>query len=383
MRRLLLLAAIFLCFISALEAQRSKVIALFQLIESGKFDEAKTAIEEAVNDEKTADWPVTWYTRGLLCQTAYEKGMEKNNKKHYELYPDQLYVAYESYEKALKLDSKGRIEKQMPSLYVRLSNNFQQMGEKQFKTGKYKEALRAYEHALKVSRSPVISVEIDTNLIYNTALAAYESGEWEIAIDHLTSLNENSYSANVSHLLFTANLERADTLAAIQLLAEDIHRYDDNRDLVLLLVDLLFQRDETEKALSYLDSAAMRDTSEYIYPFTKGLVYQKKEEYNKAIEAYKEAVEIDPGEKTIYNNIGTCYYNIGVEILEDARTISNNRTYLELKAKSEEQFASAVHWLEKAYELDPDNKGAIEKLYTLYKLLGISDKIKSMETLIQ
>lgn len=383
MRRFLSIMVVFTCCFPILEAQRSKVISLFQLIESGKYDEAKTAIEEAVDDEKTADWSVTWYTRGLLCQTAYEKGIEKNNKKHYELYPDQLYVAYESYEKALELDSRGRIEKQLPPLYVMLSNDFQQLGEKHFTARQYKEALRAFEQAMQVNQSPVISVEIDSNLIFNTALAAYESKEWEKTVTYLTRLNENNYSANVSHLLFSVYMEVSDTIAAIQLLSEDIHRYNDSEHLVLLLADLLFKNDETEKAVAFLDTAAMRDTSNYIYPYTKGLVYQKREAYRKAIEAYKTAVELAPDKTSIHTNIGTCYYNIGVEIEENARTISNNRAFMEEKAKSEKEFVSAVQWLEDAHEKDPDNQAVIEKLYSLYKVLGITDKVKNMEARIQ
>jgi tetratricopeptide (TPR) repeat protein len=382
MRRFFFIMIVFTCCFTILEAQKSKVISLFQLIESGKYEEAKTAIEEAVEAEKSAEWPVTWYTRGLLCQTAYEKGIEKNNKKHYELYPDQLYVAYESYEKALELDSRGRMEKQLPPLYVMLSNNFQQLGEKHFKARQYKEALRAFEQALQINQSPIISVEIDSNLIYNTALAAYESKEWEKAITYLTRLNESRYSANISHLLYTVYLEKADTVAAVELLSEDIHRYSESEDLVLLLADLLLKINEADKAVAFLDTAAVRDTSNYIYPYTKGLVYQKREVYRNAIEAYKTAIELAPDKESIYVNIGTCYYNIGVEIEENARTISNNRAFMEEKAKSEKEFASAVQWLEEAHERYPDNQAVIEKLYSLYKVLGISDKIKNMEAMI-
>ncbi len=373
MSRFIITAIIFTCCFNILQAQRSKVISLFQLIETAKYDEARTAIEEAVESEKTADWAVTWYARGLLCQTAYEKGIEKNTKKHYELYPDQLYVAYESYEKALKLDSRGRMEKQLAPLYVLLANDFQQLGEKRFRDKQYKEALRAFEQALQINRSPILTVEIDTNLIYNTALSAYEGGEWEKASDYLSQLNQHQYDPNVSHLLFTVHLEREDTTAAIELLTEDIDRYEENEDLVMLLVDLLFRTDDTKKAIVTLDTASVRDSSNYIFPYTKGLIYQKTEQYRKAIDAYKRSVELAPEEIKIYINIGTCYYNLGVDIQEHARAISNNRTFLEEQAKAKAEFALSVKWLEKALEKDPGNQMVIEKLHTLYNVLGITD----------
>ena len=374
MRRFIIIATIFACCVNTLQAQRSNVISLFQLIETAKYDEAKTAIEEAVEAEKTADWSVTWYTRGLLCQTAYEKGIEKNNKKHYELYPDQLYVAYDSYEKALRLDSRGRMEKQLAPLYVLLANDFQQLGEKRFRDEQYKESLRAFEQALEINRSPILTVEIDTNLIYNTALAAYEGEEWEKAIDYLSQLNQNKYDPNVSHLLFTVHLEREDTTAAIELLTEDIERYEENEDLVMLLANLLFQTEDTENAIATLDTASARDSSNYIFPYTKGLIYQKTEQYRKAIAAYKRSVELAPEDVKIYANIGTCYYNLGVDIQQNARTITNNRTFRKEQAKAEAEFALSIEWLEKALEKDPDNQMVIEKLHPLYSVLGINDK---------
>jgi tetratricopeptide (TPR) repeat protein len=383
LKRIILIAIILTGYFNALQAQRSKVISLFQLIETGKYDDAKKAIEEAVEDEKTAEWPVTWYTRGLLCQTAYEKGVEKNNKKHYELYPDQLFVAYSSYEKALELDPRGRIEKQLPPLYVMLANDFQKLGEKHFKEMQYKEALRAFEKAVEINQNPMLSVVIDTNLIFNTALAAYESRSWEKAKTYLSTLNEHNYSPNVSHMLFNVYLETEDTVAAEQLLIEDIERYKENEALVMLLADLLYKKNEIDRSVEVLDTAFTKKPDKYVFPYTIGLIYQKTEQYRKAIAAYKMAVDLAPEEVKIYTNIGTCYYNTGVEIQENARTISNNRIFLEEKKKSESEFKSAIKWLEEAYEKDPDNQVVIEYLYALYKVLGITDKIKSMEANIR
>lgn len=373
---------VMLCF-STLNGQKSKVISLFQLIDGGKYEEAKTAIEEVISEDKSVDWPVTWYTRGLLCQTAYEKGIEKNNKKHYELYPDQLYVAYESYEKALRLDTRGKIEKQLAPLYVMLANDFQKMGEKHFKSSQYKEALRAFEQALEISKSPLLEVKVDTNLLFNTALAAYESKEWEKATTYLTILNENRFAANVSHLLFTVYLEKGDTTSAENLLAADIERYDENEALVLLLTDLLFRTGKIPKAIAVLDTASAHTPTNYVFPYTKGVIYQKTEAYREAITAYEAAVSIAPDEVKIYVNMGTCYYNIGVEIDEKARSISNNRDFQAEKAKSIAEFNSAVKWLEIAHEKDADNKVVIEKLYSLYRVLGVTDKVKKMEAMIE
>jgi len=379
MKRLFFLLFIFFGYCFVLHAQKIKVISVFKLIETDKYEEAKKNIEEAINEEKTSHWYRTWYARGLLCQTAYQKGMKEKDKKKYELYPDQLYVAFDSYEKALSLDARGRLDAQLAPMYVLLANDLQKLGEKHYNGKEYKDALKAFELALNVIQSPILSIGTDTSLVYNAALAAYACKEWDKAIGYLNGLHEDTYSTNASHLLFSAYLEKGDTISAERVLMEGADRYEDNEDLVLLLVDLLFQKNDTEKIVSILDSASLKSPSKYIFHYTKGLIYQKIEQYKKAIDAYEEALKLAPEESKIFANIGTCYYNSGVEIEENARTITNNRSFLEEKAKSAEAFESAVHWFEKAYETNPEDQSVIMKLNQLYNILRKSDKIRILE----
>ena len=379
MRRLVFIISIFLgCYLTS-PAQKSKVIAVFQLIETGKYDEAKEAIEEAISDKKTGQWSRTWYARGLLCQTAYQKGIAENDKKKYELYPDQLYQAFNDYEKARSLDDRGKLNGQLAPKYVLLANNFEVLGEKHYRNGEYRQALKAFEKAIQVSQSPILPVRTDTNLIYNAALAAFESEAWEQAIGYLEKLDKDNYAPNVPHLLYTIYLGKADTAAAKKVLMEGIERYEDNEELILLLVDLLFQTDDTGKALELLDSASSKTPSAYIFPYTKGLLYQKMEQYRAAIDAYEEALDMAPGESKIYSNIGTCHYNMGVAIEKNAKAITSNRAYLREKEKSAKEFGTAVSWFEKALDKNPDNQYVITKLYQLYEVLGISDKMKNIE----
>lgn len=351
---------------NTLHAQKSKVIAAYQLIETGEFEEAKTVIEAAKSDDKTLGWPKTWHARGLLCQTAYQKGLETKDVKKCQLYDDQLYVAWESYENARRLDKTGRMDDQLAPLYVLLANKLLKEGEKKYAEKQYGEALKAYEHVMKINNNPIVDVATDTNLVYNTALAAYMSNEWDKAAEYLEQLNGYGYSSNVPHLLYKTHLGKQDTLAAEQALIDGIHRYRDSKQLVLLLVDLLLKTGEPERAVNVIDTAAKAHPENFIFPYAKGLVFEHTEQYDRAIAAYKEGIDLAPDEPRLYVNIGTCYYNTGVRIQAEARQITSNSKYLEEKARSEQAFASAAEWLIKARDKDPDN----EKVLRLLTLLN-------------
>lgn len=359
--------------------QKSKVIAAFQLIETEKFEEAKDAVEEALQDDRTKNWYRTWHAKGLLCQKAYEKGKEAKpkDKDKYELYLDQLLVAYESYEKAQALDTRGRINGQLAPNYVLMANELRNSGEKYFREKNYAKALKVFEVALQINMDPILDVKIDSNLIYNTALAAYESNNIEKALEYLNELNESKYSPNIPVLLHTVYMEQADTTAAIEILKESIGRYKDNEDLILLLADVLVDENDPSEAIEVLDRASNNYPSKYIFPYTKGLIYQRFEEYPKSIESFKKAYELSPDHIIILSHIGTSYYNMGVEIEENARTITNNKAYLVEKEKAEEAFDTAVKWLEKAYDKNPDNQKVAKRLYELYRILGTTNKLGS------
>ena len=346
-------------------AQKSKVIAAYQLIETGKFEEAKTFIEEASNDDKTLGWPKTWHARGLLCQTAYQKGLEDKDVKKCQLYDDQLYVAYESYENARKLDKTGRMDDQLAPLYVLLANKLLKEGEKKYAAEQYQDAMKAYEHVILINNNPIVAAETDTSLVYNTALAAYMSRDWDKATGYLEQLNGYGYSPNIPHLLYATHLAEHDTLAAEEALIDGIHRYDDNEDLVLLLVDLLLRTDDADRAVAVLDTAAKAHPENYIFPYATGLVYEHTEQYEKAIASYKDAIVLAPDEPRLYINIGACYYNTGVRIQAEARQITNNREFLHEKTRSEAAFESAREWLKKADEKDPGNEKVVRLLALL------------------
>jgi len=80
MRRMLFIYAL-LGMTVMVSGQKSRVLSVFQLIESEKYDEAKEDIELAVWNDKTSKWHRTYYAKGLLCQKAFEAGFEKSDTK--------------------------------------------------------------------------------------------------------------------------------------------------------------------------------------------------------------------------------------------------------------------------------------------------------------
>jgi len=352
--------------------QKTNILAVQHLLEAGNFEEAKNVVEEMIADPEMSQWPRTWYLRGIVSQDAYRVGVERNNRKLMELYPDQLYVAFASFEKARKLDSRGRVDQRLAPRYIQLVNDIQRIGERHYAAGRFAEALKAFEHAITISQSPVLAAKPSSDLIYNSALAAYRSKNHTRAIEQLTLLHGLQYSINAAHLLSNLHLENGDTIAAKRVLNEAIQKFEHNEDLVLLQVDLLFESNMIQEALNLLETSSAIHPGNYKFLYAKGLVYQKSEQYQLAIESYQRALKIAPDEPILYLNIATCYFNIGVGIEENARLITDHRRTREEKARSDAAFAASLEWLDKLREKGSENQTVNQKKQQLYRAMGVN-----------
>jgi tetratricopeptide (TPR) repeat protein len=382
MKRILFITLIVLAN-PGVSAQKSRVLSATQMIEQEKFDEAKEAIELAVWNDKTSSWARTYYVRGLLCQTAFEDGFEKREVKKTSLYPDQLYLAYSSYERALELDLRKRLQSTISQKYYHLTNDFQKLGQRHFLNSDYKEAFRAFEHAMLVNNSELIPEDIDTSLIYNTALAAYESKNWDKAIVYLGGLHEQGHNPATSLLLYSALVESGDSSRAEEVLLEGLEIYQYENQLVTYVINLYTETGRDKQALSIVQDAIKRNPENYRFLWARGLVYRRMGEREKAIESLKAALELAPDESRIYYHIGVIYYNMGIDLAEEALRISNIDRYLEVKAQTREHYVRAVYWLEKSYEMDPYEDEIISILYQLYNQLQMEEKEESLRNLLE
>jgi tetratricopeptide (TPR) repeat protein len=367
---------LFLCLAIAASGQKSKVLAVTQMIDAGKFEEAKEEIELAIWNDKTSRWPRTYYAKGLLCQTAFEGGKKTN------LYPDQLFVAYDSYEKALELDVRERLHNSIRQKYYLLANDFIKLGQELYQKNDYCASFRAFESALLIGNSELVSAKTDTNLVYNTAMAAYECENWDKAIQFLTGLHEDAYSTNVTLLLATASLQAGDSIRSQEVLKEGLVLYQYDEPLVMYLVNLLAESGSLDAAMEIIDRAVKARPDSYRFHWAKGLIYRRMNNYKEAVDSFLKAAEISPDQALLCYHLGVCYYNMGIELRESALKIDVNDEYLEIREQYLEKFREAVKWLELSYALDPTDEETVSKLYQLYYQLQMKEEQEKLQHLL-
>ena len=151
---------------------------------------------------------------------------------------------------------------------------------------------------------------------------------------------------------------------------------------------IFIDKEEYEEALSCLEIATKTDfllikmTAYYII----GFCYNELGNHSKAIEAYKQAIHINPDYLSAYSSLGGVYFGQGnfneaVESFKQVIRINPNDTFayniLGVSYLALTNYAKAIEAYQQAIRIDPDNFVAHDGLGLVYFMLG--NYIKAIE----
>ncbi len=386
MKRTLLLLALMIG-VTAAFAQKGKVISAQSYKDQQKLEEALEAINIAIDpsnpkSEKSIPWSKTWEVRGQIYQAIYQSN-DENVKK---LADNPLTTALESFKKAIELDEKKRSVGAIKISLTLLTSDFTDQAVKAFNNNDYELALESFKNILDIEGLPVMledgaEATVDTVIIYNAGLAAYNAKKYDEAIHFYKEAASYGYNgARTYELLAQTYIEKPDTVGALKMLQEGFEKYPESSSIMVQLINIYLNANMVDDAMKYLNLAIEQDPENATYHFAKGSLYDKLEETQKAVECYAKAVELKEDYYDAYYNLGTIYYNLGVKQVDVANAVPTNQPdkYDEEIAKADVEFKKAIPYMEKASEINPDDLYALEALKTLYYRLKMMDKYDSV-----
>lgn len=386
MKKTIILLNLAILIVLAACSPRTKVTSSQNLKDTGKLEEALETINDAIDPsnedaEKTINWPRTWEVRGEIYQSIYQS----EDQEVKELVVSPLSEALDSYQKALKLDEEGKFENSVKVKLTLLTNDFTNQAVEAFEEQNYEKALESFESILEINEIDVIKQDnpdlVDTVIIFNAGLAAYNSEDYDKAIDYYGEAAEHGYGgARTYSLMANAYQLKGDTVGALEVLQEGFEEHPEDNNVLTSMIQIYLDLKKTEEAMSYLDLAIKQDPENATYYFAKGTLHETMEQEEEAIEAYENAIERKSDYFDANYNIGALYYNKGVQQIQVANDIptSQNERYEEELAKADKWFKQALPYMEKCYELKPDDNMTMESLKNLYYRLQMMDKYNEM-----
>jgi tetratricopeptide (TPR) repeat protein len=297
------------------------------------------------------------------------------------IHPNPLPEALAAFNKALALDSvKKGFDKQIMIDLERLKKQFETKAIEGFSEGNYAGSLTAFENIMEVSKARIYKGYIDTIIVYNAALAAKNAGQHDKAIKYFRKAIDLGYGGSDAYYLLKSEYVLVnDSNAAIRTLEEGFKRYPDTSLILIEIVNYYLTAGDVDQGLRYLELAEKQESNNPSIYFAKGTLYEKSGNKEKAMEAYNQAIAIDPNYFNAYFNLGALYFNNAVELYEEANKMEEIKAYNAAKAKADDELRKAIVPMEKAYQIDPTERATLETLQTIYYRLQMLDKYEEMK----
>lgn len=386
MRKLVLLLTVLLAT-TIVFAQKSKVTSAISYKDANDLTKAKALIEETIDstNEKSAStitWPRTWEARGEIYEAIHKSGKNLEDKP--------LFTAYDSYKKAVQLDEKGRFAKSLSVKFTLMQQTLTNFAITSFESNKFDVSLECFEKILEINELPIMRKGgdpfLDTAIVYNAGLTAFKAENWLKAIEYFELSAKNDYNAQSSYnFMYQAYQSNGDTLTAIARLKEGFEKFPSDEILMYELINFYIRTGKAEDALQYIEKAIDDAPENASLWSAKGSMLEKIGKEDDAIKTYQKAAEIDPKLLTPWYNLSVIYYNRGVKLYNESVDIpaSEKKRYEETLAKAEEQLKEGLPFVEKAYELNPNEIAILESLRMFYYRLRINDKYEEVNQKLQ
>lgn len=354
-----------------------------------QYDEAKKAIDEAMQNEENKTNEKAWYYRGLIYQALY------NNPNYGHLCDNCLVTAYESFMKANEINPKNEWAEIIKGLNLNLlMRDFFNKGVEDFTHAKYAEALTSFEYVQKINPS-------DTSAVLNSAYAADKAMNNEKAKLYYNRLINMNYKDDKVYMSL-ANIykQEKDTTRALLTIQDGRKVFPDSLTLMVTEINLLLAAGKSKEATEVMEKALTKDPKNQSLYLALGSTYDQlanprdaegkdlpkpvnfSELMNKAEQAYLRGLAINANNFELNYNLGAIYFNQGAEMANAANNIKDNAAFEAAKAKANAKFYQSEPYLEKAFELNGSDKGTLTSLKLLYARTGETDKYNRIKAIL-
>lgn len=392
------------------------------------FAKAEQLINEALTNPETKDQAETWNVAGTIQRRKSEKEMEKaylqkpyDKMLIYNAALDMCKYFQKCDELAQVPDAKGKIKNKyrkpnaatikseranLVNGGIEYYNQFIDV-EKQGSDDKTlgKKALECFGMYIDVASAPMMASEnllqTDTlmgQVAYFACLTAVKVGDYASVAKYAPyGADDKEYGKFTMEFNSTALKELGKTDEWVASLKDGLQKYPDHQFFFGHLIDYYSNNNKYDEAMQFADEMLAKDPKNTFYLYVKGYLCQsqyadlksKQKEaeatatLDKAIEFYKQTIEIDANYAEAYSNLGLIYCVKAQDFSEKAASDINDPNYAKDQETLKGFYKEAQPYYEKARALKPDNKDLwMQGLYRVYYNLNMGDEFKEIESLM-
>lgn len=368
----------------ALLAQKD-VVSAYNANMDGDYVKAAEFIDKAIEDPKANIKEKTWRYRGNIYTNL------ASDSVLYASVPDALEKAAMSLAKADELDLKQRYESERKADIARGASIAGNAGISYFNNGVYGRAGELFVTAAEMTE---MLGAVDTMAIFNSALCFEKASRLDEAVEQYMLCGVYGYQVP-DVFLFVSNIQKmeGDTSKALSTLQGARKDFPREQALIIEELNIYLVAGEFERAKENLMLAAEQDPTNEILWFSLGSVYDNLGMQDEAVDAYTKSLAIKADYFDANYNLGALYFNKAVQMVNEANDMwspkmskADGAKQKELEEGGKAMFSTALPFLEKALDVEPDDKETLRSLRDIYarvgmdeKMLEVSRKLKTLE----
>ncbi|MCX6329303.1 MAG: hypothetical protein NTZ85_07310 [Bacteroidia bacterium] len=266
-------------------------------------------------------------------------------------------------------------------IYNSLAANLYNQCSTRFEAKDFEGALNSFETLIKITESDLYAGSKDTAIYYNAGLAAVNCNKYNEAIKYFEKCSEMKYMGITPYyLIYQSYLGLGDSIKAESILTGLPKLFPNDKSITLQLIDFYSMSSKFDEAQEYITVAKESDPNNYSLYFAAGIMYLNQNKYDQAISELGKSIELNHELYDTQYSLGAAYINKAVEMFTKANEIMDVKKHTEVIDSANIVYAKALPYLEKAYELNPNDvetMSCLRELYYRLKMTKEYDEIKA------
>jgi tetratricopeptide (TPR) repeat protein len=221
---------------------------------------------------------------------------------------------------------------------------------------------------------------------YYCGASASQDGDSETAIKYFTLLLDVYEPQEEMYQFLIYEYGRLkDSVNLLEMYKIGVQKFPQNPFYARSLINVYLNKNDLPEAMIWIDKAIEEDSVNATLWDVKGRIFESEKNFEEAERCFLKAIEMDPDFEPALGNVGRIYYNRAVEELDRVNAIRDDRVYRREKAKMKEVFEKPLPYMEKAHELNPEERDYIIALRGIYYNLGkgFEKKYEEMDALMK
>ena len=346
---------------------------------------AKDAIDAVAVNETTANQAKTWHYYTVIYYKigAYPEFFEIDN--------DAYSKALSGIQKLQEVDAKyyqdNRYE--LESYINAIGNSYYQLGVDSFNNANYEDAMVNFQ---KAADAKAKIGGVDDAALVNLALCASKVSKFDVAASTYATLIEKGFEdATIYSGLVNAYRELGEGEKGIEIINVARQKYPEDPQLVNDMINIYLSLHREAEITDQIEAMAQKYSDQPVYYFILGTIFGNKEsviyDMDKALGYYESAIKVDEKYADAYYNAGALLIEKASEYYKEANDkdpseYSNFNAYIkatdELTATGKSFDERALPYVEKTYELLPDDNAVKQALKGIYTRLKMNDKAAAL-----